>query len=94
MASKESDIAGDGTTMVTGACPTVIGKAVAAGMNRTDLKRSIVLDHAVAEAASDLKLPLQEVQDLGGDRRTISANGEKMIGDSSGRRCRGSAMRA
>jgi len=48
VASKESDIAGDGTTMVTGACPTVIGKAVAAGMNRTDLKRSIVLDHAVA----------------------------------------------
>src|SRR6476620_8436877 len=56
VASKTSDIAGDGTTTATVLAQAIIregAKLVAAGMNPMDLKRGI--DMAVAEAVSDLK---------------------------------------
>src|SRR2546425_7922269 len=56
VASKTSDIAGDGTTTATVLAQSIIregAKLVAAGMNPMDLKRGI--DMAVAEAVSDLK---------------------------------------
>ncbi|UJW85179.1 chaperonin GroEL [Devosia sp. SL43] len=84
VASKTNDIAGDGTTTATvlGQAIVVEGvKAVAAGFNPMDLKRGI--DLAVAEVVEALKAasaPIQnssEVAQVG----TISANGEKEIGD-------------
>jgi chaperonin GroEL len=84
VASKTNDIAGDGTTTATvlGQAIVVEGvKAVAAGFNPMDLKRGI--DLAVAEVVESLKsasAPIQnssEVAQVG----TISANGEKEIGD-------------
>src|SRR6202171_6420362 len=56
VASKTSDIAGDGTTTATVLAQSIIregAKLVAAGMNPMDLKRGI--DLAVAEAVSDLR---------------------------------------
>ena len=56
VASKTSDIAGDGTTTATVLAQSIIregAKLVAAGMNPMDLKRGI--DLAVIEAVSDLK---------------------------------------
>ena len=56
VASKTSDIAGDGTTTATVLAQAIIRegmKSVAAGMNPMDLKRGI--DKAVAAAIADLK---------------------------------------
>ncbi len=84
VASKTSDIAGDGTTTATVLAQSIIregAKLVAAGMNPMDLKRGI--DLAVAEAVSDLKRrskkikTSEEIAQVG----AIAANGEKMIGD-------------
>jgi chaperonin GroEL len=84
VASKTSDVAGDGTTTATVLAHTIVregAKSVAAGMNPMDLKRGI--DMAVAEAVEDLKRrskkikTSEEIAQVG----TISANGEKMIGD-------------
>ena len=84
VASKTSDIAGDGTTTATVLAQSIIregAKLVAAGMNPMDLKRGI--DMAVAEAVSDLKRrskkikTSEEIAQVG----AIAANGEKMIGD-------------
>ena len=69
VASKTNDIAGDGTTTATVLAQSIVkegAKAVAAGMNPMDLKRGI--DLAVTEAVADLKTPLEEDQDLRGDR--------------------------
>ncbi len=83
VASKTSDIAGDGTTTATVLAQSIVkegAKAVAAGMNPMDLKRGI--DLAVAEAVKDLEKrskkikTSEEIAQVG----TISANGEKMIG--------------
>jgi len=84
VASKTNDVAGDGTTTATvlGQAIVVEGvKAVAAGFNPMDLKRGI--DLAVAEVVETLKASAKkitsssEVAQVG----TISANGEKEIGD-------------
>ena len=84
VASKTSDIAGDGTTTATVLAQSIIregAKLVAAGMNPMDLKRGI--DLAVAEVVSDLKRrskkikTSEEIAQVG----AIAANGEKVIGD-------------
>ncbi|MFC3705478.1 chaperonin GroEL [Devosia honganensis] len=84
VASKTNDVAGDGTTTATvlGQAIVVEGvKAVAAGFNPMDLKRGI--DLAVSEVVESLRASSKnitsssEVAQVG----TISANGEKEIGD-------------
>ncbi len=84
VASKTNDIAGDGTTTATLLAQAIVNegvKAVAAGMNPMDLKRGI--DLAVIEVVANLAKSKkdissnEEVAQVG----TISANGEKFIGD-------------
>jgi chaperonin GroEL len=84
VASKTNDIAGDGTTTATvlGQAIVVEGvKAVAAGFNPMDLKRGI--DLAVAEVVESLKSASSKIQNSSEVAQvgTISANGEKEIGD-------------
>jgi chaperonin GroEL len=84
VASKTSDVAGDGTTTATVLAQAIVregAKAVAAGMNPMDLKRGI--DLAVEVVVEDVKKRSKkvstgaEVAQVG----TISANGDKEIGD-------------
>ncbi len=84
VASKTSDIAGDGTTTATVLAAAIVkegSKAVAAGMNPMDLKRGI--DLAVETVIEELKKNSKkvtsnaEIAQVG----TISANGDKEIGD-------------
>ncbi|MCG6113947.1 MAG: chaperonin GroEL [Mesorhizobium sp.] len=84
VASKTNDIAGDGTTSATVLAQSIVQeghKAVAAGMNPMDLKRGI--DLAVSDVVAQLSKSAKkiktsaEVAQVG----TISANGEKEIGD-------------
>ena len=84
VASKTNDEAGDGTTTATVLAHSIIRegmKSVAAGMNPMDLKRGI--DKAVAlvvEEIRSISTPIKgsdEIAQVG----TISANGEKEIGD-------------
>ncbi|HET9414145.1 MAG TPA: chaperonin GroEL, partial [Pseudolabrys sp.] len=84
VASKTSDVAGDGTTTATVLAQAIVReghKAVAAGMNPMDLKRGV--DMAVAAVIGDLKKRSkkvstnEEIAQVG----TISANGEREIGD-------------
>jgi chaperonin GroEL len=84
VAVKTSDTAGDGTTTATVLAQAIVregAKAVAAGMNPMDLKRGI--DKAVEAVVADLQKRTRkvstnaEVAQVG----TISANGEKDIGD-------------
>ena len=84
VASKTSDIAGDGTTTATVLAQAIVRegmKSVAAGMNPMDLKRGI--DLAVGKVVADLKARSKpvagtsEIAQVG----TISANGESEIGD-------------
>ena len=84
VASKTNDNAGDGTTTATVLAQAIVNegiKLVAAGMNPMDLKRGI--DLAVAEVVDNLKSKAakitssSEVAQVG----TISANGEKSIGE-------------
>ena len=84
VASKTSDIAGDGTTTATVLAQALIRegmKAVAAGMNPMDLKRGI--DQAVKAAVVELKnisrpsSTSKEIAQVG----AISANSDANIGD-------------
>jgi len=84
VASKTSDIAGDGTTTATvlaQALYTEGSKLVTAGHNPMDLKRGI--DAAVARIVESLKTQstptrgTTEIAQVG----TISANGDRVIGD-------------
>ena len=84
VASKTSDIAGDGTTTATVLAAAIVregSKAVAAGMNPMDLKRGI--DLAVETVVDELQKNTKkvtsnaEIAQVG----TISANGDKEIGD-------------
>ena len=84
VASKTSDVAGDGTTTATVLAAAIVregAKAVAAGMNPMDLKRGV--DLAVAAIVEDLKknskkvTSNEEIAQVG----TISANGDREIGD-------------
>ena len=84
VASKTSDIAGDGTTTATVLAQSIVKegiKLVAAGMNPMDLKRGI--DLAVAEVVKDIARQAKKVS--GSDEiaqvGTVAANGEKAIGD-------------
>jgi chaperonin GroEL len=83
VASKTNDIAGDGTTTATVLAQSIVkegAKAVAAGMNPMDLKRGI--DMAVTEAIKDLVARSKKIStsDEVAQVGTISANGEKEIG--------------
>jgi chaperonin GroEL len=84
VASKTNDMAGDGTTTATVLAQSIVregAKNVAAGMNPMDLKRGI--DLAVAAAIEDLKKRSKKIKSSEevGQVGTISANGEKSIGD-------------
>ncbi|TIV66728.1 MAG: chaperonin GroEL, partial [Mesorhizobium sp.] len=83
VASKTSDVAGDGTTTATVLAQTIVregAKAVAAGMNPMDLKRGI--DRAVEVIVADLKANARKVtkNDEIAQVGTISANGDAEIG--------------
>ncbi len=85
VASKTSDVAGDGTTTATVLAQAIFregSKLVAAGHNPMDLKRGI--DSAVSAVVGELKkiskpcnMSKTEIAQVG----TISANGDKDIGD-------------
>src|SRR5512141_716813 len=84
VASKTSDVAGDGTTTATVLAQAIFNEGarlVAAGASPMDIKRGI--DAAVAKGAEALKdqsKPTKgktEIAQVG----TISANGDSMIGD-------------
>jgi chaperonin GroEL len=83
VASKTSDLAGDGTTTATVLANAIVregAKAVAAGMNPMDLKRGV--DLAVEAVVKDLEANSkkvtsnEEIAQVG----TISANGDAEIG--------------
>ena len=84
VASKTSDVAGDGTTTATVLAQAIFNEGarlVAAGSNPMDIKRGI--DAAVAKVVDSLKEQSKptkgksEIAQVG----TISANGDSMIGD-------------
>src|SRR5882757_6344817 len=84
VASKTSDVAGDGTTTATVLAQSIISeglKMVAAGANPMDLKRGI--DKAVSIVVENLK---GQSQTVGNDAKkiqqvaTISANNDETIG--------------
>ncbi|HWU51209.1 MAG TPA: chaperonin GroEL [Tahibacter sp.] len=84
VASKTSDVAGDGTTTATVLAQALIRegmKAVAAGMNPMDLKRGI--DKAVTAAVAELKSLSKPTADDKAIAQvgTISANSDANIGD-------------
>jgi chaperonin GroEL len=84
VASKTSDVAGDGTTTATVLAHAMIRdgmKAVAAGMNPMDLKRGI--DKAVIAAVESLKKQSKPTSDDKAIAQvgTISANSDESIGN-------------
>ncbi len=84
IASKTSDVAGDGTTTATVLAQSMVTegmKAVAAGMNPMDLKRGI--DKAVTVVVEELKKLSKPCTDDKAIAQvgTISANGDNAIGD-------------
>ncbi|MGC1368948.1 MAG: chaperonin GroEL, partial [Methylovirgula sp.] len=83
VASKQNDVAGDGTTTATVLAASIIRegtKAVAAGLNPMDLKRGI--DMAVDAIVADLKTNSKKVtsNDEIAQVGTISANGDSSVG--------------
>src|SRR5256884_973013 len=83
VASKTSDVAGDGTTTATVLAAAIVkegAKSVAAGMNPMDLKRGI--DLAVEAVVEDLKKNPQKDTSNGEitPAGTISANGAAQVG--------------
>ncbi|MCA1430514.1 MULTISPECIES: chaperonin GroEL [unclassified Bradyrhizobium] len=83
VASKTSDLAGDGTTTATVLAQAIVkegAKAVAAGMNPMDLKRGV--DLAVDAIVADLKSHAKKItsNDEIAQVGTISANGDTEIG--------------
>src|SRR3981081_258168 len=83
VASKTSDLAGDGTTTATVLAQAIVRegvKAVAAGMNPMDLKRGI--DIAVHAVVEDIKSRSKKVSgtDEVAQVGSIAANGDKSIG--------------
>ncbi len=84
VASKTSDVAGDGTTTATVLAQAIVRegiRAVAAGMNPMDLKRGI--DLAVEAVIADVKSRSKKIKsaDEISQVGTISANGEREIGE-------------
>jgi chaperonin GroEL len=83
VASKTSDLAGDGTTTATVLAQAIVregAKAIASGMNPMDLKRGI--DKAVEAIVAELKVNARKVtkNDEIAQVGTISANGDAEIG--------------
>jgi chaperonin GroEL len=83
VASRTSDLAGDGTTTATVLAHAIVregAKAVAAGMNPMDLKRGV--DLAVEAVVKDLQANSKKVtsNDEIAQVGTISANGDAEIG--------------
>ncbi|HME23545.1 MAG TPA: chaperonin GroEL [Acetobacteraceae bacterium] len=83
VASKTSDIAGDGTTTATVLAQAIVregAKAVAAGMNPMDLKRGI--DRAVIAVVDELKKRSKKITTPAETAQVgaIAANGEMEIG--------------
>src|SRR6202043_2641557 len=83
VASKTSDLAGDGTTTATVLAQTIVregAKAVAAGMNPMDLKRGI--DRAVTAVLDELKKKSRKITTPAETAQvgTVSANGDAEIG--------------
>ncbi|MBZ9734146.1 chaperonin GroEL [Mesorhizobium sp. CA18] len=83
VASKTSDLAGDGTTTATVLAQAIVregAKAVASGMNPMDLKRGI--DKAVDAVVAELKVNARKItsNDEIAQVGTISANGDAEIG--------------
>src|SRR5258707_5238888 len=83
VATKTSDLAGDGTTTATVLAHAIVregAKAVAAGMNPMDLKRGV--DLAVEAIVKDLEANSKKVtsNDEIAQVGTISANGDSEIG--------------
>jgi chaperonin GroEL len=84
VATKTSDIAGDGTTTATVLAQAIVregAKAVAAGMNPMDLKRGI--DMAVGAVVADITKRSRKVSSNAEIAQvgTISANGDAEVGD-------------
>ncbi len=83
VASKTSDVAGDGTTTATVLAQAIFRegvKTVAAGANPMALKRGI--DKAVARATEEIKKMAKPVKgDMIAQVGTISANGDSTIGE-------------
>jgi chaperonin GroEL len=84
VASKQNDLAGDGTTTATVLAAAIAregAKAVAAGLNPMDLKRGV--DLAVDAIVADLKAHSKKVtsNDEIAQVGTISANGDTFIGE-------------
>src|SRR4249919_1481458 len=83
VASKTSDVAGDGTTTATVLAQAIVregAKAVAAGMNPMDLKRGI--DKAVTAVVEELKRRTKKITTPAETAQVgaIAANGEVEIG--------------
>jgi chaperonin GroEL len=83
VASKTNDVAGDGTTTATVLAQAIVReglKSVAAGMNPMDLKRGI--EKAVIQVVAEIGKKAKKVKDSAEIAQvgTISANGEKAIG--------------
>jgi chaperonin GroEL len=83
VASKSSDVAGDGTTTATVLAQAIVRegvKAVAAGMNPMDLKRGI--DKAVHAVVEELRSHARKITTPAETEQvgTISANGDTEIG--------------
>jgi len=83
VASKTNDIAGDGTTTATVLARSIYSegcKAVAAGMNPTDLRRGIQLAvNHIVESLESITKPItskEEIMQVG----TISANSDQEVG--------------
>jgi chaperonin GroEL len=83
VASKTSDIAGDGTTTATILAQAIFRegvKAVAAGANPMALKRGV--DKAVEAVTAEIKKLKKDISgDMIAQVGTISANGDQTIGD-------------
>jgi chaperonin GroEL len=83
VASKTSDVAGDGTTTATVLAQSILVeglKAVAAGMNPMDLKRGIdKATTAVVDAIHDMSVPCTDSNAIA-QVGTISANADESIG--------------
>ncbi len=84
VASKTSDVAGDGTTTATVLAESIFkegARMVAAGANPMDLKRGIdkAVD-AVVDKLESMSKPTKEQEEIA-QVGTVSANNDKLIGD-------------
>ncbi|WP_119679664.1 chaperonin GroEL [Indioceanicola profundi] len=84
VASKTADLAGDGTTTATVLAQAIVregAKAIAAGMNPMDVKRGV--DIAVSKVVEEIKARSRKIETNAEIAQvgTISANGEREIGE-------------